>query len=317
MKTPLLLLLFNRPELTKKLIARLKLIKPKKIYINIDGPRNGNLKDQVLCKEVLKLIKKIEWPCKKYIKINKTNKGCRKSVYNAITWAFLKENKLIILEDDCFPSNFFFGYCEQLLKKYKYENKIKVISGSNFQKNKFGEADYYFSKYLHCWGWATWKRAWKNYDNSMSFWKSFQKSSNWNDLFTNNSEKKYWKKKFDLVKEYKIDSWAYVWLASVWYNQGLTIIPNKNLVKNVGFESDATHTTGYDLDKYSREINGKKIPEIKHPIIIKNNKIADQLLFKHHFNGMYNFYPWRLIYLIRILINNPFNFINKVKKSFL
>jgi len=317
MKTPVLLLLFNRPKLTKKLIGRLKHIKPNKIYINVDGPRKDNLKDQVLCKEVLKLIKKIKWPCKKYIKINKTNKGCRKSVYSAITWAFLKENKLIILEDDCFPSNFFFSYCDKLLKKYEYEDKIKVISGSNFQKKKFGEADYYFSKYIHCWGWATWKRAWKNYDNKMSFWKTFQKSFDWNNLFTNNFEKKYWKKKFDLVKDYKIDSWAYVWLASVWYNKGLTIIPNKNLVKNVGFESDATNTTGYDLEKYSRKINGKKLSKIKHPIIIEKNKTADQLLFKNHFNGMYNFYPWRLVYLIKILINNPFNFISRVKKSFI
>ena len=89
------------------------------------------------------------------------------------------------------------------------------------------------------------------------------------------------------------------------------------MVKNVGFESDATNTTGYDLEKYSRKINGKKLSKIKHPIIIEKNKTADQLLFKNHFNGMYNFYPWRLVYLIKILINNPFNFISRVKKSFI
>ena len=315
MNVPVLLLLFNRPDFTNQLIEKLRIIKPSKIYINIDGPRKENLNEKILCKKVFDETKKIDWKTEKHINVSDYNKGCRKSVREAIDWVFSKEKQAIILEDDCIPSSAFFDFCTELLIKYNNNNKIKVISGSNFQIKKIGEADYYFSKYAHCWGWATWERAWNNYDNNMGFWENFKTSQTWKDLHEYKLENKYWIKKFDLVKNYKIDSWAYVWLASVWFNKGLTITPNKNLVKNIGFGSTATNTIGFENEIYSREISDEKIGMIKHPENIENNKQADVYVFENHFNGKYNFWPWRLFYLIKILINNPSTFFKKIKKK--
>lgn len=316
MNIPLLLLLFNRPKTTEKLFEKLKIIKPIKIYINIDGPRKNNLKDKELCSNVEKIFNKINWDCKIFKKINNTNKGCRLSVSNGIDWFFENESEGIILEDDCIPSKEFFEFCKRMFYKFENNNKIKVISGSNFHSNKkFGDGDYYFSKYAHCWGWATWKRAWKENDDAMIFWEDLKKSEKWKKLHEDDYEKKYWTRIFDRVSKNEIDSWAYVWLCSVWNNDGITITPNTNLVNNIGFGPDATTT----LKSKSNLEDGdffEKISITKDPKDIYINKEADKIIFKTHFNGKYNFWPWRIMYFLKILIKDPITFWLKFKKKF-
>ncbi len=315
MTLPILLLLFNRPKLTKVLISKLKEIKPSKIYINIDGPRKNNSKDIVLSKEVMKELQNINWTKNIKIKLSKENKGCRKSVKEAIDWVLSEENSIIILEDDCIPSIKFFNFCSKMITKFKDNNRIKVITGNNFQNKKIGDGDYYFSKYAHCWGWATWKRAWNDYDEKMSFWNKFKLSDEWKSLHQHKYENEYWKRKFDLVSANKIDSWAYVWLASIWFNKGVSITPNQNLVQNIGFNHESTHTYGYDVDKYSRVINDEDITFDNHPKDININKQADLFVFESHFNGKYNFWPWRFVYIVKILIKNPNIFLKKLKNK--
>ena len=317
MNTALLLLLFNRPETTHKLFQKLKIFKPKKIYINIDGPREKNLNDKKLCTEVEKITNDISWDCKVFKKINEKNKGCRSSVSEAINWFFQYENSGIILEDDCIPSSKFFEFCERMLKKFENNNQIKVVSGSNFHDNKkFGEGDYYFSKYAHCWGWATWKRAWLEYDDKMENWKEFKKSKNWEELHINFYERKYWTKIFDKVIKRKIDSWAYVWLYSVWYKNGITITPNFNMINNIGFGPDATHTFKSKNISIRQEIL-ENSDIIKDPREIYVNRNADEIIFETHFNGKFNFWPWRIIYILKILIKDPITFWMKLKKKLL
>ena len=315
MNTPILLLLFNRPNLTKKLILNLKKVKPKKIYINIDGPRKNNEEDSRLCKEVTDLIKKnINWKSKINFKINKKNFGCRNSVSKAINWFFSYEKYGIILEDDCIPKKTFFEFCTRMLSVYEYTNQIKVISGSNFQNKKINSKNYYFSKYAHCWGWATWRRSWKEFDNKMRFWKAFSESKKWQQLHSSSFEEKYWRRKFNLSHLNKIDSWAYPWLASVWYNNGLSITPCYNLVENIGFDSNATHTYGLK-SKYNYEIQKNKKLNFFKKNKIKINSKADQFTFNNFFNGKYNFWPWRLIYFLKILCNSPSVFFHKAIKN--
>ncbi len=317
MNTPILILLFNRPKETKILINRLRNLKPSKIYISQDGPRKSLEKDTILCESVKDLLKDIDWDCEVKKKFNKINLGCRTSVSLALNWFFENEESGIILEDDCIPSNSFFNFCEEMLKKYKNYENIYSISGSNFQNNQqIGDGDYYFSKYAHCWGWATWKRAWNKYDDDMKFWTKFKKSDLWKKLHLIPLEKKYWLKIFDNVYERKIDSWAYVWLASVWYAGGKSIIPNKNLIINIGFNEFATNT----LSTSKLDQNKLKFLEyennLTHPSEQKINYKADEYVFNNHFNGKYNFWPWRLIYVIKILVNEPLTFLLKTKKFF-
>ena len=317
MKLPILLLTFNRPSETSILIKKLSLVKPSKIYISQDGPRKSNINDKVNCEKVKKIFKYIDWKCEIFYKFNENNLGCRSSVSSAINWFFQNEEKGIILEDDCIPSDTFFLFCEKMLDKYENSNEIYVVSGSNFQKNiKIGNADYYFSKYAHCWGWATWRRAWISYDDSMKFWPKLKISNYWKKLHNTKLEKKYWLNIFNKVSNKKIDSWDYVWLASIWNSKGITITPNINLVKNIGFNKNATNTlfsSNYENDKLT--FNEFK-EDIKDPSEILVNTKADYLVFKNHFNGIYNFWPWRLIYILKILIKDPKTFYLRLRKFF-
>ncbi len=314
MNIPVLILAFNRPNETRYLLEKLSIIKPSKIYISQDGPRKNIKRDINLCNEVKKILKEVNWNCEVKYKINKNNLGCRISVSSAISWLFENEDVGIILEDDCIPSQSFFKFCQKMLNKYEKNNEIFVISGSNFQKNKFiGDGDYYFSKYAHCWGWATWKRAWYHYDDSMKFWNNFKEKDIWKKIHKNNLERKYWERIFNNVKNKKIDSWAYVWLASVWNFNGITITPNINLISNIGFNKDATNTlsAGKNSDfTHSKEFKN----DIKDPGKIIINTEADEFVFNNHFNGKYNFWPWRLLYLLKILMKDPKTFYLRLKK---
>ncbi len=315
MKLAVLILAFNRPKEISILFEVLSKIKPKKIYINQDGPRKNNENDLELCKRVQEIAINPNWDCEVFTNFNASNKGCRSSVSNGIKWFFESEREGIILEDDCIPSLSFFSFCEKMLNKYEEDKSVHVISGSNFQKKKIiGNGDYYFSKYAHCWGWATWKQSWENYDDDLSFWNTLKKSKEWRNLHKNKLEEKYWVKILNKVKEKKIDSWAYVWQASIWNNGGFTVTPNINLVRNIGFNEDATHTISsrksneFDI---SEEIN----EEIIHPQDKEISQDADRFVFYNHFNGKYNFWPWKIIYLFKFFISEPKAFMIKLRRK--
>ena len=312
---PILLLVYNRPKHTLALINKLRSIKPKKIYISSDGPKE-NQKDFINCKKVKIIISKIDWKCKLKFNYGINNQGCRKSVSNGINWFFDNEKAGIILEDDCVPNLDFFNFCKILLKKYKNQDKISVISGSNFQKKEIDKYYYYFSKYPHCWGWATWKRAWKLYDPKFSFWPKWKQSLDWKLLHKDLIEKKYWEKIFDKVYKNKIDSWAYVWTACVWKNKGLTATPNLNLIDNIGFDENATHTFALKKFEYkkSRYKNFKNNIKILHPKSIGINNEADNYVFLNHFKGIYYLWPYRIFYFIKLFFKNPNEFILKIIK---
>ena len=185
---PVLILAYNRPTFTKKLIAALKTIKPKKIYISCDGPKN-NQEDINNCKKTRDIFNSINWT--RDIKKNffPYNLGCRKSISKGINWFFKFEKQGIILEDDCIPTNYFFYFCNKMLIKYKNNTKVHCIGGVNFLKKKNINESYYFSKYNHCWGWATWKKSWELNDVNIKFWPKFKKSKNWNSYHETKLEK--------------------------------------------------------------------------------------------------------------------------------
>jgi hypothetical protein len=198
-----------------------------------------------------------------------------------------------------------------MLNKYKDNNRIFCISGSNFQKEKLSNESYYFSKYNHCWGWATWRDRWRLNDDKISFWPKFKKSKEWGKLHKNKIEQKYWNKIFKNVYNDKMDSWAYPWTLSVWKQKGLTITPNVNLGKNIGFGKQSTHSLFVqDSFKY---LNKQKIDsKIIHPKkIIINNK-ADFYVFKNHFKGYNYIWPYRGFDLIKKFILNPFVFFKRI-----
>ena len=285
LSTPILLLAFNRPLLTKKVFSKIREVKPKKLYIAIDGPRNNHKSDIENIKKVKDVCNNIDWDCKVFYLNRDFNLGCKISVSGAIDWFFEQETKGIILEDDCLPNIDFFSYCEELLEVYENNDKIQMITGDNFQDGIVrGNGSYYFSKLTHVWGWATWKRAWDNYDVKMSFWPEFKHSNEFNKIFEIEIAANYFRSIFDSVYNGKIDTWDYQWNACVWYNNGLSVTPNKNLVTNIGFGPDATHTTDINEKKKGSRSSHSILP-LKHLDSIIRDTKADEYVFFNSFRG--------------------------------
>jgi len=307
-KTPIAYIVFNRPSLTEKSFQVIREQKPSKLYIIADGPRQDHKNDNELCLKVRAITEKIDWNCEVHRSYSNKNLGLKNRVSSGLDWVFDQVEKAIILEDDCVAHPDFFKFCDLLLDYYSKNNSISVITGNNFQNGKWrGDASYYFSKYCHCWGWATWRRAWKNYQGSIPFWMDWKKNKYWVNQFNNKKEKKYWENIFDRVYYDQIDSWAYPWTASVWFSGGLTVTPNVNLVSNIGFGEDSTHTKNKKSKFSNMAVNN--LHNIKHPNIIKINVEADNLTFDNHYQGKYLRFPYSWIifpkrilrYLLRIL----------------
>lgn len=284
LNTPVLLLAFNRPEITEKVFEKIANCQPKKLYIAIDGPRNHISSDTEKVRRVRKIFEKISWDCETNFLVREKNLGCKKSVSEAIEWFFEMEESGIILEDDCLPNSDFFKYCEELLKRYKNNESIFMITGDNFQDGiNRGDGSYYFSKLAHVWGWATWRRAWNNYDLNMKFWPEFRNSKKFKSIFKSKNAQRYFKTIFDSVYKDEIDTWDYQWTASMWYNEGMSITPNSNLVKNIGFGPDATHTK-IETERTQNQITNKILP-LTHPVKIIRNYDADEYVFLNVFGG--------------------------------
>ena len=263
---PILFLIFNRPDTTSLVFNEIRKVKPKKLYIAADGPRS--LKEEKLCLECRTISEKIDWECDLKLLYRKENLGCQMAVSEAITWFFENNEMGIILEDDCLPLPSFFPFCKELLIKYKDEENIMHISGNNFQlgNDKNEQSSYYFSRYPHIWGWATWKRAWLKYDIEMK---------NYPKLLSNQEFVKYADNFIlKLVYEKKLSTWDSQWLYSVNFENGLCILPRFNLVKNIGFsEKNATNTIA--MPKWFNKMIYKDIETIIHPISIRLDNKAD------------------------------------------
>lgn len=243
LNTPVLFLVFNRPDTTKQVLEAIRKAKPPRLYIAADGPRINKEGEAERVKEVRSIATNVDWECEIKTLFRNENLGCKYAVSEAVSWFFQHEEQGIILEDDCLPSQSFFWFCEELLEKYKNDFRVWHISGNNFQDGiRRGQGSYYFSKFNHIWGWATWANRWSEYDVEMNSYGTFLSNNLMNDLFELDQDKKYWSFIFEKVFKGEIDTWDYQWTYTVWVNSGLSIIPNINLVSNIGFGLNATHT---------------------------------------------------------------------------
>jgi hypothetical protein len=227
-------------------------------------------------------------------------------VSTAINWFFLQEEKGIILEDDCLPNLDFFRFCSIMLNVYLDDSKVMMITGNNFQNGRFwGDGSYYFSKYNHIWGWATWRRAWMKFDLDIDFWPKYKYSKSWFELFPNKIERKYWEEIFDRTHKKEIDTWDYSWAASVWYNNGLTLTPNVNLISNIGFNTDATHTTS--SNNKLANLPRFEIGELKFVDEVNLTSEADKYVFDYVYDGAKLKFPFLYYFMIKRLLFKIYN----------
>jgi len=277
LETPVLFLLFNRPDTTQKVFEAIKKQQPAKLYIAADGPRTEKIGENKICNETRDIVtKNIDWKCEVKTLFRDKNLGCKIAVSSAINWFFENEEEGIILEDDCLPDQSFFMFCETLLKYYREDERVMHIGGNNFLDGKIiGEASYYFSNIHHIWGWATWRRAWKKYDVNTPLYEKFIKGGYLKSLFPELHYQLLWQSIFDKIKNGKLNTWDYQWTLSIWINNGLGIIPNKNLVTNLGFSDNATHTNSSSNDSLANR-KSNTVHEIIHPEIIQRNYEAEK-----------------------------------------
>lgn len=282
MRSPILFLIFNRPEVTRQVFEAIRKARPSKLYIAADGPRQNKTGEHKRCHSVLEIVSKVDWPCEVNRLIRTENLGCKVAVSSAIDWFFSQEAEGIILEDDCLPSPSFFMFCDELLEKYRDDDRVGMISGSNFQGGIWrGIGDYYFSRFCHIWGWATWARAWDKYDVNVARWPAL-KSEDWLDsLGFKGSEKLHWLKAFNKVHEKTQDTWDYQWVMACWLNSMLAVTPNINLIRNIGFGKDATHTISSSV--YADRPTGTIKFPLRHPLSVQAEPEADDYSSKHIF----------------------------------
>jgi len=285
-----LFLVFNRPDTTKQVFEAIRKAKPPRLYVAADGSRAKKVGEAEKVEQVRRIATQVDWDCEVKTLFREKNLGCRVGVSSAIDWFFENEEEGIILEDDCLPSQSFFWFCEELLERYREDMRIMAISGANFQRGPaHNEFSYYFSRFNHCWGWASWSRAWLHYEKDMQSWPYIRDHSYLQDILLNKKSVKYWSKIFETTYKNEIDTWDYQWTFSCWVQNGLTILPNVNLVSNIGFAGDATHTTGKDNANSKISVFNLLFP-LKHPNWMIRDKRADDYTQKTHFNQPNIFY---------------------------
>ena len=279
---PVLLLTWRRPKSTGQVIEAIRPVAPSRLYVASDGPRHELEADAVEATRAL-IAQLVDWPCQIKTRYSEMNQGCQLGVSSAITWFFEHEEAGIVLEDDCIPHPDFFPYCRELLMRYREDTRIWCISGDNFQAGVWrGAGSYYFSHYNHCWGWATWRRCWKHYASHAPVWEQLKAAPSLQQaIFEDPLERRYWMSIWDkLFVDGTPDSWAYRWSLVCMANMGLTALPNQNLVTNIGFGEDATHTAGQQT-----AVAAWGLSDLCHPELICRNAHADAYTFDHHFGG--------------------------------
>lgn len=243
LKTPVAFIIFNRPDTTERVFEKIRQAQPPKLLVVADGPRANRQGEVEKCTAARAIIGRVDWNCEVLMNYSDTNMGCKQRVSNGLNWVFDNVEEAIILEDDCLPDLTFFRFCDELLEKYRDDERIGMISGDNFQFSKKRTIySYYFSRYNHIWGWASWRRAWKKYDGYIKLWSEIRDKRWLEDILDDKRSVSYWTNIFNNVYEGNIDSWDYPWTFACWINNFLTILPNVNLVTNIGFSEDSTHT---------------------------------------------------------------------------
>ncbi|KAA2242568.1 nucleotide-diphospho-sugar transferase [Chitinophaga agrisoli] len=282
-QSPVLFIVFRRPDTTQQVFDQIRAARPARLYIAADGPREGNTADVEGCRQTREIVSKVDWDCEVKHLFFEQNQGCKMAVSQAISWFFEQEEEGIILEDDCLPSNSFFYFCDTLLAKYRHDSRIRNITGTNSQDGKqWGDASYYFSQHSNIWGWASWRRAWKNYDRELALYNDADAEAWLRKMFPDPFLFAAWLQIFRDTKAGKVDTWDYQFQLQTFFNNGLCAVPNVNLITNIGFGNNATHT--FDVNHNANVPAGNMAQPLLHPVYFIPEKEADYFFFRKEYD---------------------------------
>jgi hypothetical protein len=272
LEAPVVIIFFNRPEATRVVFRAVAEVKPRKLLLVADGPRSFRPGEAALCSEARRIATRVDWPCEVLTNFSETNLGCQQRVISGLDWVFSKVESAIILEDDCLPQQSFFFFCQEMLTRYRGDTRIGMISGINFVAPRMMmEYSYYFSRIFHTWGWATWRSAWQHYDRYLREWPTIKRNEVLREVYPRDRDFEYWTNIFDRmhggIHGPATTTWDYQWFYTNLISNRLSIVPKVNMVTNIGFGKDATHTAdpagdGANLPSYSLEFPLKHPPHL-------------------------------------------------------
>jgi hypothetical protein len=277
LNTPVLFLIFNRPDTTQQVFNEIRKAQPSQLFVAADGPRKERSNESILCEKTREIINQVDWDCKVFTRFQDENLGCKHAVSSAIDWFFSNVDEGIILEDDCVPDTSFFPFCQQLLQKYRDDQRVMMISGMNYLYNNIEmDESYFFSRYYPIWGWATWRRAWSLYDLSMSDWPNCNSQNFLKNIYCHTKIASLLHNMFQKAYFNKIDTWDIQWVFACVINSGLAICPKYNLISNIG-------VTGSHADKVCRfhymPVKSLEVTNIWHPHHVIPNIGIDKISF--------------------------------------
>jgi hypothetical protein len=280
LRTPVAFLIFNRPDETARVFREIARARPPRLLVVADGPRPGRPGEAEACRAARSVVSRVDWPCEVLTDFSEANLGCRARVSSGITWVFEQVEEAILLEDDCLPDPSFFPFCEELLARYRGDERVMSVSGDNFQ---FGRrrtpASYYFSRHPHIWGWASWRRAWRHYDAEMKAWPALRETPWLSRLLGDEEAARYWRHVFDETHAGRVNTWDYQWVFAIWLREGLTAIPEVNLVTNIGWGGESTHTSAAASPLANLPAGEMRFP-LSHPAEVAPHREADRYTFE-------------------------------------
>jgi hypothetical protein len=248
--TPVIFIVFSRPDSSRMVFHAIARQRPSRLLIIADGPRLTRPGEPEACQQVRDIVAQVDWRCEVSTNFSPTNMGCRKRIISGLNWAFSLVNEAIILEDDCLPDPSFFPFCHELLGRYRDDNRVSMIAGTNLAWRATPPSpSYFFSRVPHIWGWATWRRAWSLYDEHLSQWPAIRASGLLEQAFSERRLVRCWTKIFDQMHAGTgPNTWDYQWSYTNIVHNSLIAVPRTNLITNIGFGPGATHTLDADPD---------------------------------------------------------------------
>lgn len=279
--TPVVLIIFNRPEQTARVFAAIRRACPDRLFVIADGPRAERPDDVALVAAARAVVEQVDWPCDVHRDYAATNRGLADRVASGISQVFEQVETAIILEDDCLPHPSFFPFCEELLARYRDDERIMMVGGVNIVPWARDAASYSFSHYMLVWGWATWRRAWRHYDHEMRLWPAARDGGWLADVLGSEAEARFWTPHLEDVYAGRANYWGRRWLLACWLQRGLVIRPRLNLVANIGHGAAATHTT-FDSPYADMPTAPMRFPLVHPPFVVRDAR-ADAYIFTHFF----------------------------------
>ena len=280
-KAPVLLIGFNRPDTMQQVFDAVRIAMPEKLYYAVDGARPDK-GEEARVQQVREIVEQVDWPCEVHTLFREENAGCGFGPAGAINWAFENEDRLIVLEDDCVPSQSFFSFCNELLERYKDDERVNMISGRSKLTNisVFEEQDYVFTRHAPTWGWASWKRCWKEFDIKMKDFPLFLQQGGAFNIYPMKKEAKNANQRYlamyERIEEECTHSWDGQWAYARLKSGALGIVPSHNLILNIGMYG--THSNGH---QEVFDLQAEEMPiELRHPLYILPNMEYENIFFK-------------------------------------